>query len=161
MILGEPRGDRETVPTFRLEGNSAMERELYKRLGRVAAVCLGLFGAILLLNLFYRCPFYALSGIPCAGCGMTRAFFALLHLDLASAFHWHPAVFPLAGCAVYAVACCIFGRLDLAKSQRLWGGMGILMLLIWFLRLPGFFSGSGALPVLEYSLGGWLLGWLQ
>lgn len=134
-----------------------MEKELRGRLGRVTAVCLALLGGIFLLSVFYQCPFYTLSGIPCAGCGMTRAFFALIRLDFASAFYWHPGVFPLAGCAGYAVVCCVLGRFDLAKSHRLWGGMGIVMLFIWFLRLPDFFAGSGALPVLERSLGGWLL----
>ena len=55
-------------------------------------------GIVLIYIVFYivgvGCPIKFLTGISCAGCGMTRAFIALLHLDVASAFHYHP-LFPL------------------------------------------------------------------
>lgn len=52
-------------------------------------------GLLLLVLLFsYRCPFRLLFGIPCPGCGMTRAFLCLLRLDIRGAFHYHP-LFPL------------------------------------------------------------------
>jgi hypothetical protein len=41
------------------------------------------------------CPFLALTGIPCPLCGMTRAWDAALHGDLAAAFKFHPLA-PLA-----------------------------------------------------------------
>lgn len=36
------------------------------------------------------CPIKFLTGISCAGCGMTRAWTALLHLDFKTAFYYHP-----------------------------------------------------------------------
>lgn len=36
------------------------------------------------------CIFTALLGIPCPGCGMTRAVFSALKLELAAAFQFHP-----------------------------------------------------------------------
>lgn len=36
------------------------------------------------------CIFRFLTGIPCPGCGLTRAYTALLHLDLSAAFSFHP-----------------------------------------------------------------------
>ena len=36
------------------------------------------------------CPIKFLTGISCAGCGMTRAYLSLLRLDVAAAFHYHP-----------------------------------------------------------------------
>ncbi len=36
------------------------------------------------------CPIKFVTGISCAGCGMTRAYLALLHLDFTGAFHYHP-----------------------------------------------------------------------
>ncbi len=50
-----------------------------------AAVCLCLIG----------CPIKFLTGIPCPGCGMTRAIVSALRLDFAGAFSLHP-LFPIA-----------------------------------------------------------------
>lgn len=36
------------------------------------------------------CLFKTFFGIPCPGCGMTRAYLSLLHLDFAAAFSFHP-----------------------------------------------------------------------
>ena len=38
----------------------------------------------------YRCPFKALTGIPCPTCGMTRSLIAARQLDFASAFRMNP-----------------------------------------------------------------------
>ena len=38
----------------------------------------------------YTCPARGLLGIPCATCGMTHAFVALAHGDLAGALHSSP-----------------------------------------------------------------------
>jgi hypothetical protein len=40
------------------------------------------------------CPFRLLTGIPCPGCGMTRAFLSAFQLDFRSAFLYHP-LFPV------------------------------------------------------------------
>lgn len=39
--------------------------------------------------LFPKCPFRTLTGLQCPGCGSQRAIHALLHLDIASAFHYN------------------------------------------------------------------------
>ncbi len=36
------------------------------------------------------CPIKFFTGISCAGCGMSRAWLAVLRLDFASAFAFHP-----------------------------------------------------------------------
>ncbi|MDO8804941.1 MAG: DUF2752 domain-containing protein [Elusimicrobiota bacterium] len=50
------------------------------------------------------CPFRALTGLPCPGCGMTHAFLALGRLDFAGAYSFNPLVFPLAALTVLFVA---------------------------------------------------------
>ncbi len=45
---------------------------------------------ILFFALGFSCPMLELLGIPCPGCGMTRAWRALLRLDLSAAFRAHP-----------------------------------------------------------------------
>lgn len=42
------------------------------------------------------CVFHRLTGMDCPGCGMTRAFLALAHGDVAGAWQWHPFSVPLA-----------------------------------------------------------------
>lgn len=56
------------------------------------------FGAIAAIIVFYlilellgvTCPILYVTGVSCAGCGMSRAWLSLLRLDLAAAFSYHP-----------------------------------------------------------------------
>lgn len=45
------------------------------------------------------CALYNLTGILCPGCGMTRSFHSIMHLDFVSAFEYNPVfvllIFPL------------------------------------------------------------------
>ena len=42
------------------------------------------------LSFFPACPFHAASGLPCPGCGMTRAFLLLGQLRIGDALAAHP-----------------------------------------------------------------------
>lgn len=54
--------------------------------------------AVAVIVLFYlviealgvTCPILFLTGISCAGCGMSRAWLSLLRLDVSAAFRYHP-----------------------------------------------------------------------
>jgi len=48
----------------------------------------------LFIFFFYKCPIKLIFGVDCPGCGMTRAYKALLRLDLKSAFSYHE-LFPI------------------------------------------------------------------
>ncbi len=62
---------------------------------------LGVFLLIVLLYIAVMsitgigCPIRWFTGISCPGCGMSRAFFSLLHLDFAGAFRYHPLIYPI------------------------------------------------------------------
>ncbi len=62
-----------------------------------------------LLDLPYRCPFKALTGLPCASCGMTHAFVLLAHGAVREAF----AASPLG--ALLALGAWVYAALDLAR----------------------------------------------
>lgn len=61
----------------------------------ILAVALCYFG---LGALGVTCPIKHLTGVSCAGCGMTRACLSALTLDFSAAFYYHPlwVVMPLA-----------------------------------------------------------------
>ena len=48
------------------------------------------------------CAFHAATGLPCPGCGLTRAFIALSHGRFHTAWALHPFAYPL-------YACCLAG----------------------------------------------------
>ena len=50
------------------------------------------------------CPIKFITGISCAGCGMSRAWMAFLQLDIAKAFAYHP-LFWLVPIAVIELLC--------------------------------------------------------
>ena len=49
--------------------------------------------AVALVSLMGGCPIRRFWGISCPGCGMTRAWIALLHFDVNTAFIYHPLFF--------------------------------------------------------------------
>ncbi len=62
-----------------------------------------------LLDLHYECPFKALTGLPCATCGMTHAFVYLAHGAPRAALAASPFGALLAGCA------WLFAAVDAAR----------------------------------------------
>ena len=38
---------------------------------------------------FPKCPFYAITGLKCPGCGTQRAIHQLLHFNISEAFHYN------------------------------------------------------------------------
>lgn len=62
-----------------------------KRWQNVTAIfIIAVFYLILELVFGITCPILFLTGISCAGCGMSRAWFCVLRMDFAEAFRYHP-----------------------------------------------------------------------
>lgn len=105
---------------------------------RRALSCIGaLFAAWLALYLLdIGCVFRLMTGIPCPGCGMTRAWLAALRLDFAAAFAYHPLfwVVPIA----FVLA---FVREKMASSKQKRGidiviaVLCVLVVAVWIVRL--------------------------
>ncbi len=82
------------------------------------------------------CPIRFLSGISCAGCGMSRAWLSLLRLVFSRAFWYHP----LFWLPVPAAAVLLFQRrLPKRMFQVCMGICGVLFLAVYLVRLfmPG------------------------
>lgn len=133
-------------PAARLSGDANPARR--------ALVVLPLTSAVFAASALWRpselpglvlCPFRALTGLPCPGCGMTRAFCALGHGELSQAFGFNalgPFVFA-AALLVWAHALATLLRLDATRSalerlrptERAARLMLALTLLWWAARL--------------------------
>ncbi|MDO4960310.1 MAG: DUF2752 domain-containing protein [Eubacteriales bacterium] len=63
------------------------KKQITEDLQLIAAILL----AVLLMDLSgIGCPIKFLTGIPCAGCGMSRALLALCRADIRTAVQYHP-----------------------------------------------------------------------
>lgn len=102
-------------------------------------------GALALIALFYivlemlfgiGCPFKFLTGISDAGCGMSRAWMAVLRGDFTCAFYFHP-LWPLPPLAL--AIWILRERIPRALYRGLFGLMIAAFLLVWIVRffIPG------------------------
>ncbi len=124
--------------------------------GRAARLALvALVGALAVLANAPMCPFAAVTGHPCPGCGLTRATLSIVHGQFAQAFQLHPLSFvvsPLAavGGVVNAVSYVRSGRWSAVEGLRgrwVTGGavaLGAIMIALWLARFLGAFGGPVA-----------------
>ncbi len=57
-------------------------------------------GFIMILLFVYKCPMRMVFGIPCAGCGLSRAMLSFFSGDVEQAIEYHPLFF-LAGVELF------------------------------------------------------------
>lgn len=76
------------------------------------------------------CVFLHFFGIPCPGCGMTRAMWCLLRLDFAGAFRHHPLVFAMP----YVFAYILF-PMEGKLHRRLLSVIGLAAVAHWVFRI--------------------------
>lgn len=108
------------------------------------------------------CPFAGWLGIPCPGCGLTRATVALVSGDWQTALRLHPLVgFVLPVLAWFAASALLGWKGRAAQdaptahrwAHRLgnWCGLAlaVALLAVWGLRFAGYFGGP--VPVTTYA----------
>ncbi|MBR5596185.1 MAG: DUF2752 domain-containing protein [Lachnospiraceae bacterium] len=78
------------------------------------------------------CPILWMTGISCAGCGMTRAWISLCRLDFVMAFYYHPLFWlpPVLG-----IGYLIQEKLPKRLSKVLGAIVIVLFLMVYILRL--------------------------
>ena len=68
-----------------------MIKSIWKKYKEYIIFALCFVALILIMMLLHiPCPIKYLTGISCAGCGMTRALLSVLSLDFSAAFYYHP-----------------------------------------------------------------------
>lgn len=116
---------------------------------------------------FPLCPMAGVLGVPCPGCGLTRATLSLLRGDVIGAYRLHPLVFVLAPLYLGALGVSAWEfvagpapnrppRIDLTGRRAVTIALllAALVLGVWGARFLGFFGG----PVPVRSFEGWLSG---
>lgn len=124
---------------------------------------LGAAGGVAILLDAPLCPSAALFGIPCPGCGLTRATLALVRGDVLTAFHFHPLVFVLSPLFIGLMASALldYVRGPVRREPRAgwntpWLGPALwvlfaLLLGVWIARFFGAFGGPAPVHPLAHS----------
>ena len=106
----------------------------------LAAVVVTAAGAVVAGSLTV-CPFAAITGLPCPGCGLLRATLALCDGDLGRAFALHP----LAPAALVALGIAVargLGRSRPTRPELVAAGLLLVALLgVWGARFAGALGG--------------------
>jgi hypothetical protein len=101
---------------------------------------------------FPVCPMRVGIGIPCPGCGLTRATVAMARLDFHGMLHFHPLAPILTPLVVWSFAKPVLLALGWIKQawvdriprppQFIWVALGVAMIGLWMARLFGLLGGS-------------------
>ena len=107
---------------------------------------------VLLRKLFVTtCPAVLITGLPCPGCGMTRALLHLLHFDFAGAWQIHPFVYVILIFIIwFGVRRYIMGIRDTKNVWKIAAVIGIFMILFYIWRMLRYFPGD---PPMSYYYG--------
>ena len=73
-----------------MSGGNTYKRKSHRRIEVITSVAAVVVLYVILESFGVTCPIKYITGISCAGCGMSRAWMAFLHLDIAKAFAYHP-----------------------------------------------------------------------
>lgn len=111
-----------------------------KRIGFL--VLIGIFILYVVLTYIFKlenCLVQLIIGIPCPGCGMTRAFFACLRFDFIEALRLNPIIFllPIIVIIVLLREKCFFKTIY--KSNLFWGLMLLITISIYIARMIMYF----------------------
>jgi hypothetical protein len=87
----------------------------------------------------YSCPFYQFIGLPCAGCGMTRAVSFALTGQFARAFYLNPLAFVI---ILFVIYCLFYRYIKGTKIPKFAGiiiTIAVLMLIFYLVRMYLYF----------------------
>ena len=102
------------------------------------AVYVGVIALWMALDL--QCFWLGTFGVPCPGCGMTRAWLAALQLDFSAAFTWHP-MFWCVPIGVVFILCDGKVFSNNKVNALILGALAVGIFSVYLARLLGFLGG--------------------
>ena len=105
--------------------------------------------AFISLNLLFHkiCLISIITGFPCPGCGMTRAFVNLLTFHFKDAFYWSPSIF-----LIY----CILNRYIFKHSNNIFTILlcitGIITIIIYIVRMITLYPDNAPMVYYENNI---------
>ncbi len=88
----------------------------------------------------WPCVFRSVTGLPCPGCGMGRAWLAALRLDFFQALHWHPMFWSVPVLVLFLIFDGSLFRNDRLNACIL-GAVLLGLAAAYLIRLAAFFLG--------------------
>ena len=114
--------------------------KLFLKRTYIFLIVLGIYFTISIVMTIYCenipvCPFKLITGLPCPGCGLTRAFMALFTFNFLDSFRYHP-LWPL----VIFMLLVLFlepikGFHRMCHSRWFWLGNGLIFVLTYVIRM--------------------------
>ena len=80
---------------------------------------------------FYKCPFKYSTGIPCPGCGITRALLQLLRLNFREAWNYNPCIYVY---VAYAVLWLFYLRKNEEKNRIAVNALIVVVFAVYIIR---------------------------
>lgn len=113
---------------------------------------IAVYAVMMILGL--PCPIKFMSGISCAGCGMTRAFISVLKGDFAAAIYYHPLVFFVPIAFALLLVAHFMGKKKLYNATLITGSA--IMIAVWLVRLA-----HPECDVVTVDFDSGLIGWIR
>lgn len=143
--------------------------KLKETANRIGKDCKEFFWAGVVFFIYYRivhsvydafCPLLAATGIPCAGCGLTRAAVSLMQGQVQRAAHINPSLFPI---IIFLLYCGYFRYIRGSKIRGFKVMLGLLvfcMLAVYVYRMYLYFPGRAPYVYQRNNVAaGWIPGY--
>lgn len=119
-----------------MQGSLTVPHKAKKPLFKLVVGFIVLSAAIVLVALAFSfsglgCPLKAATGIPCPGCGMTRAWYEALHLNFAGAIAYHPLFWFMPMALAFAL---FLPHVNKKVFVAVMVGAAFLILAVWIIR---------------------------
>lgn len=129
----------ETTPLNVNETSNKIRRMV--REYRAPVLGMAVFCIFSLLLTDSTCVLRTTTGLPCPGCGLTRATIALFHLDAVMAFYFNPMVFLVWPFSVIVIVLLLLKKTTIKKCTPFFIAFGVCMCLVYAVRMFLYFPG--------------------